>query len=201
MVCASCNGVFSELGANNTCPVCWEPYKPKAIVVPSIPSIADVAVARPDAVPEVPASAAPANPVMACPKCGRDLWPSGIGNGLNCVCEVTPEPKVAKRQPVDFQYHRLNWNFIKLMAQIADYAANKYGSVEQYTDSRLEGEKSPLNHIAEHMRQYIAREPHDKFTDIRFHLAAIAYNAMMEMWYLDHGGPTVKNQLYTRGAE
>ena len=195
MVCASCNGVFSELGANNTCPVCWEPFKPKAIVVPSIPSITDVADQGQSSMPAVPADLV--DTMVEAEKEAVGLSPKPKHQPF----EYDVSSKTAKRQPVDFQYHRLNWNFIKLMAQIADYAANKYGSVEQYTDSRLEGEKSPLNHMAEHMRQYIAREPHDKFTDIRFHLAAIAYNAMMEMWYLDHGGPTVKNQLYTRGAE
>lgn len=133
-------------------------------VVPLIPPVDDVAVARPDAVPEVPVSVAPADPVVA------------------------PEPKVAKRQPVDFQYHRLNWDFIKLMAQIANYADSKYGSVEQYTDSRLLGEKSPMNHIPEHVRQYLAHEPHDHFRDHAYHLAAIAYNAMIEFYYLKHGG-------------
>lgn len=134
--------------------------------VPLIPPVDDVAVARPDAVPEVHASVEVADPVVA------------------------PEPKLAKRQPVDFQYHRLNWDFIKLMAQIANYADGKYGSVEQYTDSRLLGEKSPMNHIGEHVRQYLSREPHDHFKDHAYHLAAIAYNAMMEFYYLKHGGAT-----------
>ena len=119
-------------------------------------------------------------------------------NESNSIAGEPLEVPKAKRQQVDFQYHRLNWNFLRLMAQIADYAANKYGSVEQYADSRLIGEKSPLNHIPEHLRQYMAREPHDKFGDIKFHLAAVAYNAMMEYWYYEHGGPTVADTLYKR---
>ena len=55
MVCAKCDGVFSELGANNTCPICWEPFKPKAVVVPSIPSITDVANQGQSSMPAVPA--------------------------------------------------------------------------------------------------------------------------------------------------
>ena len=71
------------------------------------------------------------------------------------------------------------------MAQIAYYAGlpEKYGRPEQYTDSRLVGDRCPVNHIAEHLRQYVTGEEHDHFKDRRFHLAAIAYNAMMEFYY------------------
>ena len=90
----------------------------------------------------------------------------------------------AKRIPVDYRYDGLNPNFIKLMAQIAAYAAEKYGATEQYTESRLIGEKSPINHIYEHLRQYQTGESYDHFDgDLRYHLAAIAYNAMMEYFY------------------
>ena len=140
--------------------------------VPLIPPVDDVAVARPDAVPEVPVSVAPADPI------------------------AVPEPKAAKRQPVDHQSHRLNWKFIRLMGKIAHYASEKYGSVEQYTDSRLEGEKSPMNHIIGHIEEYSSRKPHDKFGNLEMQLAAIAYNAMMEYWYLTHGGPTIPEDLY-----
>ena len=146
-------------------------------MVPLIPSVDDVAVARPDAVPEVPVSVATADPI------------------------AVSEPKVAKRQPVDFQYHRLNWDFIKLMAQIANYADGKYGSAGHYTNSRLVGEKSPVNHIIEHVRQYLTHEPHDHFgRDHSFHLAAIAYNAMMEFYYYKHGGgPTTDSSAILYG--
>lgn len=88
-----------------------------------------------------------------------------------------------KRHSVDFRFDALNWEFIKFLARIAHYAAGKYGSAEQYADGRLEGEKGPINHIYEHLRQYQAGEPHDHFGDPRAHLAAIAYNAMMEYYY------------------
>ena len=109
--------------------------------------------------------------------------------------------EVVKRQPVNYAYQALNWNFIKLMAEIANYAADKYGSAEQYTNGRLEGQRSPLNHIAEHMRAYMARECHDHFEDLDHQLAAIAYNAMMEFYYLHHGGPTTPDILYNSKEE
>jgi hypothetical protein len=101
-----------------------------------------------------------------------------------------------KRQPVNFEYQELNWDFIKLLGKVAHYAHEKYGSVQQYTDGRMEGEKSPLNHIIEHFRQYVTQEPHDHFTDTKYHLAAIAYNAMMEFYFLENGGPTASRDVY-----
>jgi len=88
-----------------------------------------------------------------------------------------------KRVPVTFRYDGLNHDFIKMLAEIAHYAASKYGSAEQYANGRLEGEKSPVNHIYEHLRQYQTGEHHDHFKDPIYHLAAIAYNAMMEALY------------------
>jgi len=153
-------------------------------VVSIVPSIDDVAVPRADGVQEVPVGVEAADRVV-------------IRDGEIFIRVPSEVPvKSAKRQPVDHQTHRLNWQFIILMGKIAHYAAEKYGSVEQYTDSRLEGEKSPINHIIGHIADYCARKPHDKFGDLKMQLAAIAYNAMMEFWYLEHGGPTVPEGLY-----
>lgn len=85
----------------------------------------------------------------------------------------------ARRLPVDYRFDSLNWEFVKLMAQIAHYAGEKYGRPENYVNSRLEGEKDPLNHMLDHYRAYLAGEPHDHFGNPTYHLAAIAYNAMM----------------------
>lgn len=107
------------------------------------------------------------------------------------------QSKEAKRNEVDYLYTGLNWDFIKLMAQIAKYAEGKYSRAENYVDSRLIGEKSPINHIYEHLRLYQTREAHDHFGTLSHQLAAIAYNALMEYYYLVHaGGPTVSCELY-----
>ena len=95
----------------------------------------------------------------------------------------------AKRVPVDFRYDALNPAFLKWMARIGSYAADKYGSWEQYRETRLVGEKSPVNHMYEHLRQYQVGEPHDHFDgDVRWHLVAVAYNAMMEFYYCTRWG-------------
>jgi len=104
------------------------------------------------------------------------------------------------RNPVMFRFDGLNWDFIKLLAEIAHYADNKYGSCEQYSTGTLDKEKSPVNHIAEHLRQYVTGAPHDHFGDRIYHLAAIAYNAMMEALYLRRFGrlPSTLNLQYAK---
>ena len=114
-----------------------------------------------------------------------------------------------KRVPVDYIYTALNLDFLKALARIAKYAEEKYGSWSQYTAARLEGDKSCINHIYEHLRQYQLGEAHDKFGDLKMHLAAIAYNAMMEMYYLEKFGhvthplrvaPKIGDDVYTLSA-
>lgn len=95
---------------------------------------------------------------------------------------MSDEPAV-KRVPVDFDYQGLNWTFLKWMAKIVKYADEKYGSWSQYTKGELTGNRSPMNHIIEHWRSYLAGEPYDHFDgDPRWHLAGIAYNAMMQFF-------------------
>ena len=108
-------------------------------------------------------------------------WPFHVvashqGNPLN-------QAKKVNRTPVDFRYDALNWDFIKLLAQVAHYAEGRYGRAEQYTDARLEKDQGPVNHIYEHLRCYQTGEAHDHFGDPVYHLAAVAYNAMMEFYY------------------
>ena len=98
-----------------------------------------------------------------------------------------------KRDPVNFRYDGLNLDFLKMMAELAHYAGNKYGrenpdGLSNYRDARLDGEKGPINHIFEHLRQYQTGEPHDHFTDPIYHLVAIAYNTMMEAYYVRRYG-------------
>jgi len=96
-----------------------------------------------------------------------------------------------KRVPVAFRYDAVIPGFLKQMAEVGHYAANKYGAWEQYLDGRLVGEKSPINHIYEHLRQYVEGEPYDHFEgDRRRHLVAVAYNALMEWAYYSLYGPT-----------
>lgn len=115
---------------------------------------------------------------------------------------IGPDDRRA-RHPVNYRYDALNPEFEKMLAMIASYADEKYGDCHLYArlEERLRGEKSPINHMREHMRQYVMQEPYDKFDgDLGWHLAAIAYNAMMELFYLRKFG-TVKHGLVLEHRE
>lgn len=117
-------------------------------------------------------------------------------NGFSDMKKETESEKTPnqQRQPVTYRYDGLNWDFIKMMAEIAYYAGNKYpdkNNLSGYFKHRLHGEKGPINHIVEHLRQYLNGEPHDHFNDRAYQLAAIAYNAMMEALYLRKFGTEV----------
>ena len=95
-----------------------------------------------------------------------------------------------RRDPVKFRYDAVLPGFLRQLAEVGHYAAEKYGSWEQYLDARLEGNKSPVNHIYEHLRQYQEGEAYDHFEgDVSRHLVAVAYNAMMEWAYCRLCGP------------
>jgi hypothetical protein len=110
-----------------------------------------------------------------------------LGGAAGAGDDVKP-----KRVPVDYRYDAVLPDFLKMLAKIGAYADEKYGSWSQYMKCRLEGEKAPLNHIREHLRQYEMGEAYDHFDgDPRWHLAAVAYNAMMEFWYHTRFGHVV----------
>lgn len=113
---------------------------------------------------------------------------------MNCAVKPAPsnewvdrfapegnQPEVAKRNPVPYRYDLLVWDFIKGMALMGNLGAKVYGD-RNWQKSKLEGDKSPMNHMAEHYRAYMAGEVHDHFGDRKSQLVAIAFNAMME-WY------------------
>lgn len=101
-----------------------------------------------------------------------------------------PKPKEvpqegAKRADTDFRYDVLDSDFLHCMAQIGSYGAEKYGDFNWHK-SRLNGGKGPVNHIYDHLRQYREGLEHDHFKTRKHQLAAIAFNAMMEFWYLEN---------------
>ncbi len=99
------------------------------------------------------------------------------------------EREEVKRVPVAYRYDAIWPEFLKLMANIGGIADAKYkhlGGVFNYIKVRLDGEAGPINHIYEHLREYREKIPYDNHVsgDLAYHLAAIAYNAMMEFYYL-----------------
>lgn len=95
---------------------------------------------------------------------------------------------VAKRHAVTYRHDALHPEFLQFMAAIAGYAGEKYGAPLQYLDSRLVGSNGPVNHARNHIGEFQMGKEHDHFgSDIRWHLAAAAYNLMMEFAYITYG--------------
>jgi hypothetical protein len=126
-----------------------------------------------------------------------------------CTCSYDPENEgpheiwcamfkkevpAARRDPVAYRYDVLYWNFIHVMAQIGHFGAEKYGEFN-YRQLGLKGNTSPVNHIANHLRKFIENEPYDHQevgVGRKYHLAAIAFNAMMQFWHEDHSEKTIE---------
>lgn len=99
--------------------------------------------------------------------------------------EALKEKDLAIRNPVNYRYDILDPLFLELMSQIADYGAKKYGALN-WQNSRLEGEKGAINHIYDHLKMYRNNENYDHKEigeSKSIHLAAIAFNAMMEFYW------------------
>jgi dATP/dGTP diphosphohydrolase len=92
---------------------------------------------------------------------------------------------VAIRDSQLIRYDILDPLFLEMLAKIADYGAKKYGDLN-WQKSRLSGDKGPINHIYKHLKSYRTKEPYDHLElgeGHEWHLAAIAFNAMMEFYY------------------
>lgn len=130
---------------------------------------------------------APDAPMVVC--LGSRQQPFGDSETVESDARACINAEAPKRLPVDFRYDSINPAFLKWMAKIGSYAADKYGAWDQYKTARLVGEKSPVNHIYEHLRQFQDGEKYDHFDgDVRWHLVAVAYNAMMEFFYVTRWG-------------
>lgn len=116
-----------------------------------------------------------------CVVCGKVLpW-----HRSDCEFYIPRETTEAKRNPTSVRYDILDPEFLKCLAQIGHYGAEKYGDLN-WQKSRLGADKSPVNHIYKHLGAYRNSEPYDhkELGQARkWHLAAIAFNAMMEFWY------------------
>lgn len=94
----------------------------------------------------------------------------------------------AKRNITPVRYDVIYAEFLKVMGQIGHYGAETYGDLNWHK-SRLSGGKGPVNHMMKHLISYQKSEPYDHKeigADPKIHLAAVAFNAMMEFWYLEN---------------
>lgn len=87
------------------------------------------------------------------------------------------------REPCGYRYHSMDWEFWRLMAEIADYGDAKHGE-GNWKKHKATGDQLPINHAADHIRLYLEKIPHDHFGTLKHQLAAVAYNAMMECYWI-----------------
>lgn len=108
------------------------------------------------------------------------------------------EPRKAIRVTRPIRYDILDPDFLEDLARIADYGAKKYGDFN-WQLSCLTGDKGPINHIYKHLGSYRKGEAYDHEelgTRKSIHLAAIAFNAMMEYYWAkkeENETPTATN--------
>lgn len=129
--------------------------------------------------------------------CNRDSTNSIKHNFQNsnteyCDCGSVLNPhfqyseiRIAKRISRPIRYDILDPDFLEDLAKIADYGAKKYGDLN-WQLSRLTTDKGPVNHMYKHLGSYRKNEPYDHEelgTQRSLHLAAIAFNAMMEYYW------------------
>lgn len=91
----------------------------------------------------------------------------------------------ATRTPLNVRYDLLEASFLRAMAQVGQHGAEKFGE-GNYKLSRMKGKDSPANHIMNHLGSYMLHEQYNHPEighDRKYHLAAIAFNAMMEYFY------------------
>lgn len=94
------------------------------------------------------------------------------------------------RVPVNYNFQSLYWSFIKHMAIVGKWGGDKRGESgignPTYMNAPYLGDKSPLNHMAHHMTEYILNKPHT-LGSTKWHLVAIAFNAMIEFFWFEKG--------------
>lgn len=99
--------------------------------------------------------------------------------------DPSEKQKEAIRITRPIRYDILIPRFLDDMARIAYYGAKKYGDFN-WQISKLEGDKSSVNHMYKHLTSYRLNEPYDHEelgTQRSLHLVAIAFNAMMEYYW------------------
>lgn len=85
----------------------------------------------------------------------------------------------AMRDPVYVRYDLIPPESLQAIAEVFDTGAKHYGE-RNWQQSRLKGEKSPVNHALAHLYEYIK-------TGNKKELAHAAVNCMMEYWYEEMG--------------
>lgn len=103
-----------------------------------------------------------------------------------------------QNQSEQSQYPHLIAAFLQHMEEIGAYGHDKYGNVPgSFTFQRLQdlgrgdfercSKLGITQHIIDHTQEYRCGIIHDHFFTLEHQLAAIAYNAMMEFYFITRG--------------
>ena len=102
--------------------------------------------------------------------------------------ESNYSPDQTKRKSVDYLFTCLDWNFIKDLAKLGHWSGirrkENMNLKPGYMENRYTGDKSPINHMINHTTEYICGNEHPLGSP-KWHLVAIAFNAMMEFFWYD----------------
>lgn len=147
---------------------------------------------------------------MICNFCGLDSTKQRAEFNINspCISSLSrnsahswiydsrfEQPQQAPRTPLDVRYDLLEASFMRAMAKVGQYGAEKFGDAN-YKKSRMRGKDGPPNHILNHLGSYMLHEPYNHSEighERKYHLAAIAFNAMMEFWYEENMNEDTSN--------
>lgn len=122
--------------------------------------------------------------------------PSAIDHGILDVCGMESEGEVMGSDPqsylldlheknltqlFDEEFELLDREFINEMVYLGKAGCRQHDDDTWKEPTRPK--RSPVNHMAGHLWQYTSGHKHD-LGDRRYHLVAIAYNAMMEFYWM-----------------
>lgn len=103
----------------------------------------------------------------------------------NQMSPPSPSELTGQRTKSAVRYDLLQPNFLEALAALAHLGHERYdvpAGVDNQWQRGLPGDACPLNHIQAHYTSYQRAESHEMGSR-KWHLAAIAFNAMMEFWF------------------
>lgn len=81
----------------------------------------------------------------------------------------------------------LDVDFLKTMSEIGALGLKKHGDHHYQTVSERPLGRNMIEHINGHLKSYTESRPHDDLVEQRYHLAAAAFNCMMEYYWFVRG--------------
>lgn len=100
--------------------------------------------------------------------------------------EENGKSKQAKRDSIKERFDLIPPDVLKEVALVFGNGAEKYGELN-WQQSKLEGDKSPINHALKHLINYQAKIEDNESSDLGIHLSHAIVNLMFELWWFRRG--------------